>query len=336
MQRFFVLGEHTLCTVSGKPDIGQFLNGPLTFPLTALVVTEASPYKPEQVIQPEGRPLLRLATINDVRAYFIGIPVSDKLLSGIAEQDRETEQTVEALSALAPSLRESMDGARKRFAQCMKDAASLPSAYKMDMDAREHLTKAITHGLTAAELMAQSGTEALSSLFHAIKQGTNGVLAAPFEGEVPELAPAIVKEAKAIQGSDPGANSGDPTPVIADALLSCHERIVSYHKVMGVMWQHQVQMEALAKEARELHQTMYQSCYNYWVLDRLLMAGGLTHNVVSNNPAAKFDWENIEADAYNVQSLAHGAKHVIDGLVGQLRDFNAKLAWYESTIPTIS
>jgi hypothetical protein len=67
----------------------------------------------------------------------------------------------------------------------------------------------------------------------------------------------------------------------------------------------------------------------------MLMAGGQTHNAVSNNPAP-FDWESIEADAYHVQSLARISQQVLDGLVKQFHDFNAKLAWSESNIPAIS
>lgn len=340
MQRFFVLGEHSLCSVNDQPDIAPFLNGSLAHPLTVLAVQHASPYLPKQVIQPTGYPLLRQATIDDARFYFTGLPVSDELLSAIEAQDRETEQTVEALSALAPSLRESMDGARKRFAQCIKEAAVLPSPYKMEMDARELLSKATTQSVLAAEMIAAQDLPHASmidhsTLFDAIRQAIVGVLATPLGEDVPYLAPALMKEAVAAQEIESCVSPTDMTPAISHALLSCHEHIVDYYKVMSRMYQQNEQIAALAKEATELHQTMLQSRYNYWALDRMLMAGGQTHNAVSNNPAP-FDWESIEADAYHVQSLARLSQQVLDGLVKQFHDFNAKLAWSESNIPAIS
>lgn len=96
MQRFFVLGENTLCAINSKPEIGPFLRGQLSFQLTVLFSYDPLLKGRLEEYQPKGYPKLRLAN-KSYLVFFLGSK-AEEFFPAIEAQERETNLNMQELT----------------------------------------------------------------------------------------------------------------------------------------------------------------------------------------------------------------------------------------------
>lgn len=328
MQRFFVLGEHTLCAVNDKPDIGLFLRGALSFPLTVLASYDPLLLGSAQVIHPKGNPKLRLASKADL-VRFLGSRSPNFFLE-MKHQERETTLSEQALAEFSATVRHEFSVLHESVLRDVEMLAELPALLGKEVDA---LTDCYRNALINAEVVNDllKEHEAASQpyisdtdfeIIDGINEAVNAILESSLDGNATEMDPDLAARAKARMQVAFGSMPNDVMPTLCDRALKVYEGILKSHQIM----QSQHQLGIILGNFKERLERLDQEQYNLMLLGEIFEQKGDrdTANAVCEQKEG-VDWEHLRAHREHINDAIQISDNVLTKYNKEREDYQAKL-----------
>lgn len=335
MQRFFVLGEHTLCAVHDKPNIGLFLRGALPFPLTVLASYDPLLLGSAQAIHPKGNPKLRLAKKADL-VCFLGSR-SPNFFLAMKNQERETTLSAQELTDFAATVRHEFSVLHESVLRDMEMLTELPALLGKDADV---LADCHRNALINAEVVNDliKEHEAASQpyicdtdfeIIDGINEAVSAILESSLDGKATEMDPDLAARAKARMQVAFGSMPNDVMPTLCDRALKVYEGILKSHQII----QSQHQLRIVLGNFKERLERLDQENYNLMVLGGIFEQNGdrVTANAVCEQKEG-LDWERLMAYREHLNDAIQISDNVIAKYNKERENYQAKLGTPEPDV----
>lgn len=328
MQRFFVLGEHTLCAVNDKPNIGLFLRGALSFPLTVLASYDPLLLGGAQAIHPKGNPKLRLASKADL-VRFLGSR-SPNFFLAMKHQELETTLSEQALAEFSATVRHEFSVLHESVLRDVDLLAELPALLGKDADS---LADCYRNALINAEVVNDllNEHEAASQpyicdtdfeIIDGINEAVNAILASSLNSRAPEMDPALAARAKARMLAEFGSMPNDVMPTLCDRAMKVYEGMLKSHQIM-LSHDH---LRTVLGNFNERLERLDQEQYNLMLLGEIFEQKGDrdTANAVCELKEG-VDWEHLMAYREHLNDVIQISDNVLAKYNKEREDYQAKL-----------
>lgn len=336
MQRFFVLGEHTLCAVHDKPNIGLFLRGALPFPLTVFASYDPLLLGGAQVIHPKGNPKLRLASKDDL-VRFLGSR-SPNFFLAMKNQERETTLSAQELTEFAATFRHEFSVLHESVLRDVELLEELPALLGKDADV---LADCHRNALINAEVVNDliKEHEAASQpyicdtdfeIIDGINEAVSAILESSLDGKATEMDPDLAARAKArMQAEFCFMPPNDVMPTLCDRALKVYEWILKSHQII----QSQHQLRIVLGNFKERLERLDQEQYNLMLLGEIFEKNGdrdASNSICEQKEGV--DWERLMAYREHLNDAIQISDNVIAKYNKERENYQAKLGTPEPDV----